>query len=146
MLGYTHGVSESICETCGAPHTAGLAACVFCKTPYVKGESGVTCPKCGSVNAGSNADCVSCHESLLRPCIFCGGASPLSAAECVRCHEAFAGAAERKRARDEEQRQAQVVRVVEEGLVAVQRVAENQGVRDGLLGAFETLIDEAKRR
>ncbi|MEI8254947.1 MAG: hypothetical protein WCJ30_04670, partial [Deltaproteobacteria bacterium] len=72
-------------------------------------------------------------------------ASTLSAAQCPRCGEAFAGAPERKRARDAQVQQQQTVHLVEQGFSVVSQIASNPTVSSSILGVFETLIEEASK-
>ena len=67
------------------------------------------------------------------------------ASACQRCGEAFAGAEERKHARDAQVQQQQTVHMVEQGIGVVGRIASNSAVSGGILGVFETLIEEATK-
>jgi hypothetical protein len=146
---YNHRMADRgsgpVCNNCGAPYSAGLVACSYCKSAYTGVSGGINCPRCGNANRRENPECVSCHAPLVRPCIFCGTASSLAASACQRCGEAFAGAEERKRARDAQVQQQQTVHLVEEGFGVVSKIASNPGVSSGILGVFETLIDEASK-
>lgn len=136
---------DTVCNNCGAPHNPGLVACGYCKAAYTGASGGVACPRCGDVNRRENPQCMSCHTPLVRGCVFCGAGSSLAATGCQHCGEAFAGADERKRARDAQVQQQQTVHLVEEGFGVVSKIASNPGVSSGILGMFETLIEEATK-
>ncbi len=97
--GHSHGCDHD-CHTCGAAPLAGLAACPYCRCAYQGVAPGVTCPGCTAINARGRTVCAQCNGSLTRACVFCAFATPLDQPQCARCHEPFAGAEERKRARD----------------------------------------------
>lgn len=109
------------CNECGAPRTPGLIACSYCETAYpgLDATSATACPRCGDKNLPSNTACSTCGTSLAVTCVFCGGTSPLSRPSCVRCGEAFAGALERKRARDAQQQQQQMIGIATQGIGAL---------------------------
>jgi hypothetical protein len=67
----------------------------------------------------------------------------LTATACQRCGEAFAGAEERKRARDEQAAQQRTMHVIEEGIGVVGQLAQNPSVQSAVAGIFEALVDEA---
>lgn len=141
-------MSSNECPTCGAPKTVGLAACHYCKAALPDAGAGITCPKCEAVNVEQNATCVLCNASLSRGCLFCGGASPLTAAACGRCGEAFAGAEERKRQRDQQAQDQQTMHMIEEGIGVLGAAATSSGGGGGggLLGALESLVEEAVKK
>ena len=139
-------MSSNECPTCGAPKTVGLAACHYCKAALPDVGPAVECPKCEAANLETNAACVLCHTSLSRGCLFCGGASPLNAMSCSRCGEAFAGAEERKRQRDQQAQEQQTMKMVEEGIGVLGAVATSSGGGGGLLGALESLVEDAVKK
>jgi hypothetical protein len=139
-------MSSNECPTCGAPKTVGLAACHFCKAALPDAGPAVACPKCEAVNIEQNAACVLCNTPLSRGCLFCGGASPLTAAACARCGEAFAGAEERKRQRDQQAQDQQTMQLVEQGIGVLGQVASSSGGGGGLLGALESLVEDAVKK
>jgi hypothetical protein len=75
--------------------------------------------------------------------MFCGGASVLTATACQRCGEAFAGAVERKRARDEQVKQQQTMQAVQQGIGVVGQLAQNPSVQSAVKGIFDALVEEA---
>lgn len=90
-------MSEDICTHCGAPHTAGYAACKFCKTPFVANTqtNAIPCPRCSTLNELGAQKCVQCQTWVVVQCVFCHALSPHNAPACTHCSEAFAGAPER---------------------------------------------------
>jgi hypothetical protein len=139
-------MAQGLCGNCGAPFTAGLAACSYCQTPFQGvAQDGVNCPHCGDRNLPTNNGCVSCGTSLVVVCIFCSSPSPLSRSTCVRCHEAFEGARERKQAREEAAKQQQVMNLASQGLSALGSAAASPTGR-GLLGQlFSEIVNEVKK-
>ena len=47
--------------------------------------------------------CSRCNGWIVVQCVFCGSLSPRTLSACMRCNEAFAGAWERKQAREGQQ-------------------------------------------
>lgn len=127
------GAAGGPCETCGAPANAGLVACSYCETPYPGAPRGIDCPTCGDDNRPHRMECATCGETLLRGCVFCGAASSIGVAQCGRCGEAFEGAAERKAARDAQQKQQQMLGLASQGLSVLGQAAASPTGR-GILG------------
>lgn len=125
-------VDSEECSTCGAPRNQGLVACSYCDAAYPGAPDGVSCPACGDDNRPHQVECATCGQTLLRGCIFCGAASSVTMPACSGCGEAFAGAAQRKSARDSQQRQQQMVSLAGQGLSVLGQVATNPSGR-GLL-------------
>jgi hypothetical protein len=134
------------CPTCGAPKTVGLAACHFCKAALPDVGPAVACPKCEAMNLEKNPSCVLCNAPLSRGCLFCGAGSPLSAVSCTRCGEGFAGAEERKKQRDEQAQEQQMMHLVEEGIGVLGAAATSGGSGTGVLGVLESLVEGAVKK
>jgi hypothetical protein len=130
-FGYSSAMSQHVpemCGHCGAPRQPGLAACRYCKTPFVRnvGRDAIACPACGALNERQNAQkCASCSTWLVVQCIFCSALSPYDQPACVKCREPFAGAPERFAQKQQERQAQQTMQVV--GAVG--------GVAASLLGA-----------
>lgn len=92
------------CENCGAPKVAGLAGCTYCNAGYPGVAAGVECPACHASNEKGRQTCAACNASLMVQCVFCNAHSMCDQPACTRCREVFAGAAERKRAREQAQK------------------------------------------
>lgn len=92
------------CPNCTAPREAGLVACKFCNTPFVKdvATEAVQCPQCSAYSDIRMTNCVKCKAWVVVKCMFCGSLSPHHYPACVSCREPFAGAAERFQARQEQ--------------------------------------------
>lgn len=91
------------CPNCTAPREAGLVACKFCNTPFVRdvATEAVHCPQCGTYSDIRMTNCVKCKAWVVVKCVFCGSLSPHHYPACVSCREPFSGAAERFQARQE---------------------------------------------
>lgn len=91
----------STCENCGAANDGESVVCRFCKQPYSQEllASALRCPQCASPNLKGRPKCAACGASLELACVFCGARSPCDAVRCGSCDELFAGAEERKQAR-----------------------------------------------
>ena len=76
---------------------AGLVACKFCNTPFVRdiAAEAVQCLQCGTYSDIRMTNCVKCKAWVVVKCIFCGGVSPHHYPACAHCREPFSGAAER---------------------------------------------------
>ena len=94
----------SSCLNCGAADDNVSVVCRFCKTPYSEeiSREAIRCPGCGAPNRGGRTACAACKASLLIACVFCGHGTAQPASACSHCGEGFAGAAERKSARETE--------------------------------------------
>jgi hypothetical protein len=125
------------CPNCGAPRTAGLAECRFCKTPLVANtqEEAVPCPSCGALCEWGSQQCAVCHAWVVVECVFCHALSPHHLSNCLSCGEAFAGAPERF----EERKRAAAL---EQGLHIASTVG---GVAASFLGAMagSAILSEA---
>lgn len=102
-------MSEIACEKCGAPAKPGEVLCEFCRAPVSAdaARSSVPCPQCRELNLHAATQCVKCK--FVEQCVFCNHVSPFSEVACGTCNEPFAGAKERKAARDEERRRQQLL-------------------------------------
>jgi DNA-directed RNA polymerase subunit RPC12/RpoP len=80
----------------------GHVICVYCRQPYeaASAASAIRCPKCSVMSAEGQDKCVACGTWIVVACVFCGAHSPHTKSACVSCGELFAGAAERKAARE----------------------------------------------
>lgn len=131
---------HSLCTHCGAPRIAGLVACSFCDTAFPNAPSGIDCPKCHDDNAPGRTSCARCGTSLVRTCIFCGEGTILTATNCGRCNEAFEGAELRKRQREDQARQQQMIGLAATGLTALASAAASPMGR----GLLDQLVNEIK--
>ncbi len=138
-------MSDVGCSHCGAPRVAGLVACTFCDVPYAGAPSGIECPKCADDNEVTRTTCAGCGASLVRSCLFCQGASSVAAIACTRCGEAFEGAEARKRVRDEEARQRQMMGYAATGLTALGAAAASPLGRSLLGQLVDGIKDEIKK-
>lgn len=130
-----------VCETCGAPPEAGLAACTYCKTAYAGVTAGVTCPRCRAPNAAGNTWCARCHQAITRACVFCQTVSPLDKAACVRCREPFEGAEQRLQAKVDAAKRKEYMNLATQGLGAAVTVATSDAGQS-LLGALVNAISD----
>ena len=89
------------CPNCTAPREAGLVACKFCNTPFVRdvATEAVRCPQCSAYSDIRATNCVKCKAWVVVKCMFCGGLTPHHFPNCQHCNEQFQGAAERYQAR-----------------------------------------------
>ena len=135
------------CETCGAPPLVGLAACSYCKTAYAGIQAGLRCPQCSDMNLVGSVACATCRTSLAIGCVFCGAPSPLDRPACVRCGEAFAGAVERRQARDSQAQQAQYVGLATEGVRVLGSVVSHapSGTGSAILDALGGIFEEVTK-
>lgn len=115
------------CNHCGAPREPGLAACRYCRTPFVSNvhRDAVPCPSCGVLNEKGAQKCAMCSAWVVVQCVFCSALSPHNHPACDRCREPFAGAPERMQQRRQEQEMQQ----------RMQMVSSVGGVAVSLLGA-----------
>ena len=128
------------CENCGAPWGANLACCEFCDVPIPGRVAGIRCPACSEVATADARACPCCQLSFTKGCVFCGQPAFLTAASCPRCGEAFEGAEERKRQRDEQAQQKQLVDLAAKGISAVGQVAGTGSGRQVLGSLFDMII------
>lgn len=105
---------EPNCKNCGAPRQPGLAACRFCRTPFVANvhTQAVPCPRCSTINEWGAQKCAQCATWIVVQCVFCSALSPHHVAACLTCKEAFAGAPERLAARQAQAEQKRTMEVV----------------------------------
>src|SRR5262249_47032491 len=98
-------MAEELCAHCGAPRTAGYAACKFCQTPFVQNTptSAIPRPPCNTPNQMGAQPCVKCQAWVVVQGVFCHALSPHNVPACVKCGEAFAGAPQRFAERQREQ-------------------------------------------
>ncbi len=87
---------------CGAPDDGELVTCRYCRHA-VSAEAqraAVPCPNpsCRMLCRWGKQKCGACQAWLVVSCVFCGALSPHSISSCMACNEAFAGAAQRKAA------------------------------------------------
>lgn len=129
----------SRCDNCGAPHEDGLACCRYCDVPIAGRGAGAKCPGCGEIATPDRRSCAACNASFMKGCLFCGQAAFITATACPRCHEAFQGAAERKRARDEAQKQREMMGIARQGVSILGQVAGTPAGRN-VLGALVDMV------
>lgn len=135
----------SRCENCGAPEREGLACCEYCDVPIAGRVLGIRCPGCAEVAVPEARSCPVCSQSFTKGCVFCGQVAFLTAPSCPRCHEAFEGAAERKRQREEQARQQQMMGIAATGVsvlgpIVGQAIASHISAPSGR-GAMSSLFD-----
>jgi hypothetical protein len=130
-----------VCENCGAPPAAGLAACLYCKTAYAGVPVGVRCHRCNAQNAAGNTTCPQCRTELTRACVFCQAVSSLDRPACVRCREPFEGAAERLQAREDARKRKEYMNLASQGLGAAVTVATSDAGQ-GILGALVNALTD----
>lgn len=134
------------CATCGAAVDPGLVACSYCQTPYPGAPRGIDCPACGDDNRPHMVACATCNASLVRGCVFCGGAASIALASCPRCGEAFAGAEERKAAREAQQRQQQMLGIAQTGLSMLGQAAGTPAGKSALGEVWQDLLRNAVKK
>ena len=90
------------CPKCGAPHEVGLILCKFCRTAFDPEEArrATPCPRCKDLFPEETQKCPRCDLWLVVQCVFCHELTPHNRPRCDACGEVFAGAPERKAARD----------------------------------------------
>lgn len=137
---------ENACESCGAPRNPGLVACSYCEAPYPGAPRGVDCPACGDDNRPHLVACASCGASLMKSCIFCGGATSLVHPACGRCGEAFAGAEERKAAREAQQREQQMMGLAQTGLSLLGQAAGSPAGRGVLNEVWRDIVQNSVKK
>ena len=121
------------CENCGAPHAVGIAKCAYCDVPIRGRATGVECPSCGELATADRRSCAACNASFMKTCIFCSHAAFVSAISCPGCREPFAGAEARKKAREEQAKQQQMMGIAAQGIAVLGQVAATPTGRN-LLG------------
>lgn len=132
-------MATSKCDNCGAPHEDGLACCRYCDVPILGRGAGPKCPACGEIATADRRSCAACNASFMKGCLFCGKAAFISATSCPGCYEAFAGAAERKTARELQQKQQQVIGLAQQGVSILGQVAGTPSGRN-MLGQLVQMV------
>lgn len=105
------------CENCGAPADGKILLCTYCQKP-VSAElmrTAIACPQCRTPNLAGSQRCSRCQAWVVVQCVFCSALSAYTEPACRSCHEPFAGAIQRKAARDAEiarQQQMQMISTV----------------------------------
>lgn len=130
----------SRCDNCGAPHREGLACCEYCDVPIAGRVIGIRCPSCSEVSVPEARACVVCNQSFTKGCVFCGQVAFLTAPSCPRCREAFDGAEDRKRQRDEQTRQQQMMGVASQGISVLGQAIQTPTGRDVMSSLFDMII------
>lgn len=102
---------SATCNTCGAPDNGEFVTCRYCKQA-VSAEAqrtAIPCPnpQCRMACRWGKQKCGQCQAWLVVSCVFCGSLSPHNISNCMQCNEAFAGAAQRKAARMQQQQHQQ---------------------------------------
>lgn len=90
------------CQSCGAPAKTGFVKCYYCGRPLSAelARNAIPCPSCQELNVWGAQRCVKCEAWVVVQCVFCGAISPHTISACMNCREPFAGAPERKAARE----------------------------------------------
>lgn len=133
--------TDNRCANCGAPIVPGLAGCDYCRHAYPGAAPGPKCVACDVVNVAGAMSCGRCRGPIAKDCVFCGRASPLDVAACVHCREAFAGAAQRKQARDDAARHKRYMDLAGTGVQVAGGLIQS-GAAAGLLNAIANLVDD----
>jgi hypothetical protein len=128
------------CENCGAPHEDGLACCRFCDVPIPGRGVGPRCPQCGEMATADRKSCAAFNASFMKGCLFCGQVAFITATSCPKCMEAFAGAAERKKAREDQVKQQQMMGIAQQGVSILGQVAGTPSGRNMLGQLFDMVI------
>lgn len=125
---------DTVCSSCGAPAKPGVIVCEFCEHPYdaEAARRAIHCKRCQTLNVETAQQCMKCKDWLVVQCLFCSHLTRNDAPACARCNEPFAGAAERKAARDAQMKQQQMFQVA--GAVAPIAGSLLGGVAGALLG------------
>jgi hypothetical protein len=110
------------CASCGAPDDGQEVLCKYCQRALSAEleASAIPCGQCSHLNRWGRQQCSKCAAWIVVQCVFCGSLSPRTMSACLQCKEAFAGAWERKKARETQQE----VQVVEEVLGDAAVIAE----------------------
>ncbi len=106
--------------------------CEFCENPVSPeaAKRAIGCKQCSTLNVETAQQCIKCKGWLVVQCLFCNAISRHDLPGCASCREPFAGAAERKAARDAQLRNQQLMQTA--GVVAP--IAGS--LLGGLAGAF----------
>lgn len=80
----------------------GLILCKFCRTAFDDDEArrATPCPRCKDLFPETTQKCPRCEVWLVVQCVFCDALTPHQRPECDACGEVFAGAPQRKAARE----------------------------------------------
>ena len=108
-----------VCGSCGAPDDGQEVLCKYCEHA-VSAEvqaSAIPCGQCNHLNRWGRQQCSRCSAWIVLQCVFCGALSPRTMSACMSCNEAFAGAFERKKAREAQQQTALVEEVLGDAAV-----------------------------
>jgi hypothetical protein len=102
-------MSHARCQTCGAPDSGEFVHCKYCRAPFSQEvlASAIPCPHCRTMCRWGKQRCGACQAWLIVSCVFCGSLSPHHLSACLQCQEPFAGAPERKMAREQAELQEQ---------------------------------------
>lgn len=130
------------CDNCGAPPSAGLAACLYCRAAYPRVAAGVTCPRCRAINAKGQALCGYCNLEITRACVFCKAVSPLDEPVCTRCREPFDGAEVRLQQRIDAEKRKQYLGLASQGIGAAVTVATSPTGASLIRKLLDVLDDE----
>jgi len=125
---------DTVCSSCGAPAKPGVIMCEFCDNPInaEAAKRAIHCKQCQTLNVETAQQCMKCKGWLVVQCLFCNHLTRNDAPGCARCNEPFAGAAERKAARDAQVKQQQMFQVA--GAVAPIAGSLLGGVAGAFLG------------
>jgi hypothetical protein len=107
-------MSAAICLSCGGPDNGEFACCAYCAAPLSAEimASAIPCPACHTGCRWGKTHCGRCQAWLVVACVFCGALSPHTSSQCLSCNEGFAGAAQRKAARVQQQANQETMQVV----------------------------------
>ena len=98
-------MANALCLSCGAPDDGESVLCKYCQRA-VSAEAqanAIPCLRCKTLARWGKQKCPACQSWLIVSCVFCGSLSPHNQAACLACKEPFAGAAERKQQRTQQQ-------------------------------------------
>lgn len=126
---------DHVCNSCGAPARPGVITCEFCENPVnpEAAKRAIGCRQCATLNVETAQQCLKCKAWLVVQCLFCNAVSRHDLPGCASCREPFAGAAERRAARDAEVRRQQMLQTV--GAVAPIAGSLLGGVAGAFLGS-----------
>ncbi len=102
-------MANANCLSCGGPDDGEAVLCKYCQRA-ISAEvqaSAVPCPHCRTLCRWGKQKCHACQSWIVVSCVFCGALSPHNQPACLACKEAFAGAAERKQQRVQQQSHAE---------------------------------------
>lgn len=108
--------------------------CEFCENAVSPeaAKRAIGCKQCSTLNVETAQQCIRCKGWLVVQCLFCNAISRHDLPGCASCREPFAGAAERKAARDAALRQQQLLQTA--GVVAPIAGSLLGGLAGALLG------------